>query len=121
MPRNFDEERQKDLDFIIRGEKFRMKMVRPEVIGAWEDEPTPEKSIDALAYTSNRIKDFIENSDGSHDRWEALRAREDDPISMGELNELLIWMVEVQSARPTRQPSPSSSGRGRTAASSKAE
>lgn len=121
MARNFDEERQQDLGFIIRGENFTMVMVRPEVIGSWEDQDIPVKSMDAIAFTSDKIKQFISNSDGSHDRWDALRAREEDPISLGELNELLVWMVEVQSARPTRSPSPSSTGRGRTAASSKGE
>jgi hypothetical protein len=121
MPRNFDDERQQDREFIIRGERFTMIMVRPEVIGAWEDEPTPEKSQDSIAFTSEKVKQFISNSDGSHERWEALRAREEDPVSLGELNELLIWMVQVQSARPTQSPSPSAPGRGRTAASSKGE
>jgi hypothetical protein len=120
MPRNFDEERQFDPVFIIRGESFRMKIVRPEVIAEWEDSPIPEKSVDAIKYIDDKLKQFIENTDGSHERWDALRAKDDDPVSMGELDELLRWMVETQSARPTAAPSPSAPGRGRTAASSKA-
>lgn len=119
MPRNFDEERDKDLEFTIRGETFRMRYVRPEVIGEWEDHPPIEKSQEAIAFTNSRIREFIDNSDGSHERWDKLRAREEDPISLGEINELLVWMVEKQSARPTPAPSPSSTGRGRSAASSK--
>jgi len=121
MPRNFDEERKQDLEFVIRGEKFTMKVVRPEVIAAWEDDETPTKSIEALEYTDDKIKLFLANSDGSHDRWDALRKREEDPVSMGELNEILTWMIGVQSARPTAQPSSSAPGRGRTVRSSKAE
>ena len=119
MPRNFDEERQFDPEFILRGQTFRMKIVRPEVIAEWEDSPIPDKSVDAIAYIDNKIKQFIENSDGSHERWDTLRQNEEDPVSMGELDELLRWMVETQSARPTKPLSPSAPGRGRTAASSK--
>lgn len=119
MPRNFDEERDQDLDFVIRGEKFTVARVRPEVIGEWEDEATPEKSMDAITYTSDKVKGFILNSDGSHERWDAVRKQTDDPVTLGELNELLVWMIQVQSARPTQSPSPSAAGRGRTAASSK--
>lgn len=119
MPRNFDTERNFDPVFIIRGQEFRMKIVRPEVIGEWEDSPVPEKSVDAIKYVDDKIKQFIENSDGSHERWDAIRADDADPISLGEMDELLRWMVEIQSDRPTAQPSPSAPGRGRSAASSK--
>ena len=119
MPRNFDQERSQDLEFVIREEKFKMRIVRPEVIASWEDEEMPSKSVDALKYTDEKIKMFLENSDGSHERWDELRKREADPVSMGELNEILVWMVEAQSARPTQQPSPSAAGRGQTGRSSR--
>ena len=76
MPRNFDQEREQDLSFIIRGQDFKMRIVRPEVIATWEDEEMPDKSVDGLKYTDEKIKQFLENSDGSHERWDTLRARE---------------------------------------------
>lgn len=119
MPRNFDQELSEDLEFVIAGETFKMKYVRPEVLAAWEDEAAAEKSEGALKQMDDRIKLFLDDSNGAIERWDKLRAREENPISMGQINDLLLWMVEVQSGRPTIPPSPSATGRGRTAASSR--
>ena len=122
MLRDFDQEFvAEDLEFKIGGESFKMAYVRPEVLAAWEDEDVPEKSADALVSTDTRIKMFLEPSNGAAERWDALRAREENPVTMGQLNAVLLWMVEVQSGRPTEPPSPSASGRGRTERSSKGE
>lgn len=120
MLRDFDHEFVEDLEFKIGGETFKLKYVRPEVLAAWEDEELPEKSVDALKYTDNRIKLFMDTSNGAGERWDAIRGREENPVTMGQLNALLMWMVEVQSGRPTMPPSPSDSGPGKTARSSKA-
>jgi hypothetical protein len=120
MPRNFDQDKSEDLEFVIAGETFKMKYVRPEVLASWEDEPDAEKSEDALKQMDNRIKLFLDDSNGALEKWDNLRQREDNPVTMGQINDLLLWMVEVQSGRPTIQPSPSATGRGKTAASSKA-
>jgi hypothetical protein len=109
------------MDFVIGGETFKMKYVRPEVLAAWEDEEVVQKSEDALKQMDERIKLFLDDSNGALERWDKLRARSDNPVSMGQINDLLLWMVEVQSGRPTIPPSPSVTGRGKTAASSKAE
>lgn len=118
MPKSFD--LQQDLEFEIAGEKFLARIVRPEVIAAWEDEGIPEKSEDALKRTDERIEMFLDQSNGQLDRWRALRARDENPVSMGQLNRLLMWLVEIQTSFPTEQPSPSASGRGRAAATSAA-
>lgn len=120
MPRDFDQDLSQDLEFKIGGEVFKMKYVRPEVLASWEDEQAADKSTDALEQMDSRIKLFLDASNGALERWDTLRDREDNPVSMGQINDLLLWMVEVQSGRPTIQPSPSVTGRGRTAASSKA-
>jgi hypothetical protein len=120
MPRNFDQDLSEDLEFIVGGETFKMKYVRPEVLASWEDEPVSDKSENALKQMDERIKMFLDNSNGALERWDALRAREENPIAMGQINDILLWMVEVQSGRPTIPPSPSATGRGKTAASSKA-
>ncbi len=109
-----------DLEFEIGGERFLMRQVRPEVLAAWEDEQVPEKALDALAETDRRIKLFLDQTNGANDRWDTLRAREENPVTMGQLNALLIWMVEVQSGRPTVPPSPSAASPGRTVRSSRA-
>lgn len=121
MPKNFDEILEKDLEFTIGGETFKMRYVRPEVLAAWEDEPIDEKSVDMLKRQDQRIMMFLNGDDGSRDRYMKLREREENAIPMVQVNELLQWMIEVQTSRPTITPSPSASGRGRTAATSKAE
>jgi hypothetical protein len=120
MARDFDQEFAQDLEFTIGGEKFLMRLVRPEVIASWEDEETPEKSVDALVYTDSKIKLFLDQTNGASERWDELRAREENPVSLGQMNEILRWMVEVQSGYPTPQPAPSAAGRGRTATPSSA-
>lgn len=119
MPRNFDEELGQDMSFTIGGETFGMRYVRPEVLALWEDEPDEEKSTDILKRQDARILQFLAN-DEDRERWTKLREREEDALPLVHLNELLRWMVEVQTARPTNPPSPLATGRGRTAASSKA-
>lgn len=118
--RNFDEILEQDLEFQIGGEKFKMRYVRPEILAMWEDEPIDEKSADLLKRQDERIIAMLNGDDGSAKRWQDLRAREDSALPMVQLNELLRWMIEVQTSRPTNTPSPSVSGRGRTAPTSKA-
>lgn len=120
MVRDFDQDLSEDLEFKVGGETFKMKYVRPEVLAAWEDEVAADKSGEALQQMDSRIKLFLDDSDDAIGRWDKLRAREENPVSMGQINDLLLWMVEVQSGRPTIPPSPSVTGRGRTVASSKA-
>lgn len=119
MARNFDEELNQDLAFTIGGEQFEMRYVRPEVLAIWEEEPDIEKSSEVLKKQDERIAHFLA-SDADRERWYRLREREDNALSLVHVNELLRWMVEVQTARPTNPPSPSVVGRGKTAPSSKA-
>ena len=118
--KNFDEILEQDLEFQVGGEQFKMRYVRPEVLASWEDEPMDEKSIDLLKKQDERIMLFLNGDDGSRDRYLALRAREDNALPMVAVNELLTWMIEVQTARPTNTPSPSVVGPGKTVRTSKA-
>ena len=96
-----------------------MRWVRPEVLAAWDEEPLEEKSQEVLKRQDERIKSFLA-SDEERERWAKLREREDNAIPLVKFNELLRWMVEIQTARPTNPPSPSGGGRGKTAVSLKA-
>ena len=125
------------LTFKVRGELFQMVYVRPEVLAEWEDARATElaeaqeslkddpdaivavnaaqQSIDRF---DQRIKSFLRPED--RERWDALRAREADAIPYVQMREIVNWMVEVQSSRPTETPSPLGAGRGRTGRSSSA-
>lgn len=119
--RDFDQDLEQDLSFKIRGETFKMRYVRPEILQSWESENIEGAAeADALKILDERIVFFLDQNGDSSARWEALRKRDDDPVTLGQLTELVTWMVEVQSGRPTTAPSPSASGRGKTAASSRA-
>lgn len=116
--RSFDQ--QEDMTFEVCGEKFTMRNVRPEVLALWEEEDAkePASGVKAVEVTDKRILAFLDNGNGQHERWKALREREDRALSIGQLGGILEWMIEVQTARPTNQPSPSGRGRGASAATS---
>ena len=119
--KNFDTEvLVEDLSFQVGGETFTMRYVRPEVLAAWEDEDIETKSEDLLKKQDERIKQFLGDEEQGV-KWDKLRTREDNAVPMVQVNEILRWMVEVQTSRPTTPPSPSVPGRGRTARSSGAE
>jgi hypothetical protein len=110
-----------DMTFEVCGEKFEMQIVRPEILALWEDEDAPESGMKALEVVDKRILAFLDNGNGQHERWKALRERDHKTPGMGQLRGLLEWMIEVQTARPTMQPSPSGRGRGPSAATSAGE
>jgi hypothetical protein len=121
--RNFDAELlEDDLSFQIGGEVFKMRYVRPEVLASWGDELVDGiSSEELLKRQDERIASFLDGTDDSRDRWMKLRAREDNAVPMVQVNELLNWMIEVQTSRPTTPPPPSVAGRGKSGRSSGAE
>lgn len=128
MPRNFDDLLGDDLTFVVQDELFRMQYVRPEVLAAWEDKEDADLEAGAADAASaqtaiNRLDQRIESFlvEGDVERWRTLRAREDQAVPFVQLREIVRWMVETQSERPTVTPSASAGGRGRTGASSTAK
>jgi hypothetical protein len=125
MPRNYDEMRDaEDRSFIIRGETFTLRRLKPEAMGRITE--IEEKFANATTFeevtaiNEERLMLFIDDANGAADRWAALRAKEDDPITYGEITDLSQWVVSQVTGLPTMPPSPSEAGRGKTAASSKA-
>ena len=118
--RDFDVKRrervEKDRSFTIGGELFVMKAsVRPEVLAVWDhlsDDAGPEPIMEAI---NEIVLGMIENHDGSHERWGALRSREEDALNLEDLQDLVGWLIEEQTGQtPTQPASPSTSGRGKT-------
>lgn len=121
MARDFDEMKLDDMTFVVAGETFTMVYVRPEVLVQWEDEEdgeaeTAQRAVDRI---DDRIVSFLDADDRA--RWAALRQREDNPVAFVQMREIVRWMVETQSHRPTETPSASADGRGATAATSTAK
>ncbi len=112
--KNFDEMLAADREFTVGGETFHWHDVRPEVLTSFAD----ETELDGWPLMDHQIMLFLEPAE--HDKWREVRARDESPVTIAQLSAIITWLVEQQSGRPTVAPSPSGSGRTKTAATSKA-
>lgn len=115
--KNFDEARQarfdQDRDFQIGGQVFRARAsVRPELLAPYESLDENTSASDALVIIDDLLVAMIEPNDDAHARYRTLREREEDAVGMEDLQELVKWLMEVQTGRPTEQPGGSSAGPG---------
>lgn len=95
--------------FKLGGETFTIRpAVRPETLAAAARVTTDSGVADDIEAFDELILGFLE--DEGRARYETLRRREEDPVTFTDLMEVAAWMVEVNSGRPTVQPSPSSAG-----------
>lgn len=100
-----------DRGFQIGGEQFvRRASVRPEATKPWEDVDLTTSHEATLAAIDETVTNMIEpgKAKEAHKRWLVLRQRDDDAISLGDLLDLVQWLVSEQAARPTVPPSNSS-------------
>ena len=118
MPKNFDELLAKEHKFMVRGETFAFRDVKPEILTTFDVSSNGDDNTAVWQVMDAQIMLFLE--DEEHERWNTLRAREKDPVTIAQLTEILKWLMEEQTGRPTETPSPSASGRGRAEASSTA-
>lgn len=119
--KNFDDMLAQDREFTVGGEKFHWRDVRPEVLTSFEPSRNgdgPDDDNAAWRLMDDQILLFVAKDEV--DRWKELRARDENPVTIAQLNAILLWLMEEQTGRPTVQSSPSEVGRGRTAATSKA-
>lgn len=112
--KDFDQNRAlrkaRDRTFRIGGETFTMKAsVRPEVLVEYEGMQKSDSNKDALRVLDEAICAFIEEEDGP-DRYRAVRSRDDDPVDIVDIQDLVKWLVEEHTSRPTSRPSASSDG-----------
>lgn len=116
--KNFDDMLPQDREFTVGGETFHWRDVRPEVLTAFEPSDNGSDENATWRMMDDQILLFIAADE--HDRWKELRVRDDRPVTIAQLNAILLWLMEEQTGRPTVPSSPSAPGRGRTAATSKA-
>lgn len=100
--------------FKLADEVFVLKgAVHPETLETY-DAITEETGIgETMRIVDELILAMIESNDDSEGRYRMIRANTDDPVTIEDLQELVQWMVETQTARPTGQPGDSSPGRSR--------
>jgi hypothetical protein len=120
MPKSFDDLISQERTFVVRGETFTWQDVRPEVLTAFQpeaevDPERPETNVDIWKQLDEQISLFLVPED--RERWSKLRARDENPVTIIQLNEILTWLVGEQTERPSQTPSPSGPGRGKSARS----
>jgi hypothetical protein len=110
--KDFDEARalraQADRGFQIGGEQFlRRSSVRPEATEPWEAVSLDSTQKETLAAIDETVCNLIDSGEKgeAHKRWMKLRSREEDAISLGDMLELVQWLISEQAARPTEPPS----------------
>ena len=118
--KDFDEARraraERDRSFKLGGETFVMKTgVRPETLTEYSNLQADAPAEEALKVIDDLIVSLIEDTDDAAERYRAVRANDNDPVTLEDLQALVEWLVEEQTnRRPTRPLSPSSSDSVRT-------
>lgn len=84
------------------------RAVRPEALAAFRDAAPGSAAQDLLDYEAF-ISAALEPESASE--WGRMRADESDPVSLQEVEDMVRWLVERASGRPTSAPSHSTRGR----------
>lgn len=114
--KDFDEVRaqrqvrpEEERSFKLGGEQFTIRdSVRADTLAAGArvtDKSSVAEDVDAM---DELILGFLDEAD--HERYLELRRRERDPVTFYDLVDVAQWMVQVNTGRPTVQPSPSGAG-----------
>lgn len=111
--KNFDESRTErrahGIDFQIGGENFKTSQGgNPNDLVPLVTSVPGESLGDVLGQLDQAILSMVSDENDGHARWRSLRARADDPISLSDMRELVEWLIEQQTARPTVPPGDSS-------------
>lgn len=119
--KDFDKERKArqwpaaERTFLLGGETFVAKTgIHPSQFAGYDNIETAEGVKETLAIVDDLILAMIEPDDDSHGRYLQIRANMDDPITVEDLLELVKWLVEIQTGRPTGPPSASAPGQAST-------
>lgn len=121
--RDFDsgraERSEREQSFRLGGVEFRVQTgVHPSVLGDYEDDIVMSRG-DVLGSMDKVVKAFLWDAD-ARKRWDELRSRKKDPVTVGDLRGVIQYLYEVEGELPTIAPELSSAGRGRTRGSSAA-
>ncbi len=114
------EREQRDRGFLIGGEKFvRRAGLRPEEILLWNEATSGEKAPTEKQWIEVYDETILAMLEpGQDEKWEAVRANTESPLTVSDLLELIKWLLSEMTGRPTGPPSDSSAGRDSTGTTS---
>ena len=115
--KDFNELLAQDREFKVQDQTFVWKDVRPEVLSSFDIDVNGSDPNAVWGIMDRQILLFLPESE--QEKWKTLREDEEKPVTIGQMNAILTWLMEEQTGRPTEAPSPSEPGRGKTAATSK--
>jgi hypothetical protein len=125
MSKNFDEERRTKIDalgdrtFEVGGEKFtRRATLRPDSVLKYAALLAGELSPEESLKRSDEGNLTLIEAEG-HERWRAIREREEDAIDNETINGVLNWLIAEAVGRPTEAPVSSGNGRDKSGTPSK--
>jgi hypothetical protein len=104
-------ERPSEVRIMLGGETFRARTtVRPEATLPWDDfyEGEDTSMRRQIEVADQVIMEFLISDD--HDKWRALRAREEDPIGTADIIRFVRALQEAAADRPTEPSGDSSTG-----------
>lgn len=118
VTKNFDEERavngKKPVTFSLGGETFTIRpYVSAEVLGAFGRRQVANFG-DTLDAYDEFVKGCILEADAA--KWDKVRAEADPPLTIGAIEQVLWWVMDQASDRPTEASSSSRRGRAAQAA-----
>lgn len=114
MPENFDTKRatriNKDRSFILGGQTLQYRAsVQPEVFIEWSTVKVGGTDADSLPILDKLVTEMLVPE--SVTIWNELRKVADDyALSLEDITDVIEWLAEMQTGRPTEQPSASADG-----------
>jgi hypothetical protein len=116
VTKDFDVERvaeygkKKAATFSLGGEKFTLKTaVSAEVLAEFGRREVAHYG-DALEAYDKFIVACLDNGDGA--KWDKVRKEANPPLTVGQVESVLWWIMDEVADRPTAASSPSRPGRG---------
>jgi hypothetical protein len=100
--------------FTLGGEKFTVRRFVPAEVLAEFGRREVKNFGDTLDAYDKLVKACLEDSDG--EKWDKVRREADPPLTLGAVEQVLWWLVDAASGRPTEASSSSRRGRAAQAA-----
>ena len=105
--KDFDELLSSDHEFKVRDQVFTFNDVRPEILSTFS---VNGKEEDVWAVLDAQVLMFLDE-DGQK-RWKELRARDENPVTIAQIQGILQYLMEQQTGRPFEQLQDSEAGPG---------